>query len=159
ARTGAHRRARRRPRAAVDQRRSLSSASRTQRLQRRLRGLVGFAWAQLLGVMDKPLIAIVRGHRVEPEVVALADALGRALVDAGFRIACGGLGGVMAAVSCGARSSASWTGAEVIGVMPGWSDDEQPNPWVDIALETGMGSLRNNVIARVADAAIAVGGG
>jgi len=109
--------------------------------------------------MDKPLIAVFGGNRVDPPVATLAETLGRALVDAGFRIACGGLGGVMAAVACGARASASWTGAEVIGVMPGWTDDEAPNPWIDITLATGMGSLRNTLIARVADAAIALGGG
>lgn len=109
--------------------------------------------------MAKPLIAVFGGNRVEPDVAALAEGLGRALVDAGFRITCGGLGGVMAAVACGARSSARWTGAEVIGLLPGWTEDEQPNPWIDIALATGMGSQRNNLVARVAEAAIAIGGG
>lgn len=109
--------------------------------------------------MDKPLIAVFGGNRIEPDVARLAEALGRALVDAGYRIACGGLGGVMAAVACGARASARWTGAEVLGIMPGWTHDELPNPWIDIPLTTGMGSLRNTLIARVADAAIALGGG
>jgi uncharacterized protein (TIGR00725 family) len=109
--------------------------------------------------MVKPLIAVFGGNRVEPEIAATAEALGRALVDAGFRITCGGLGGVMAAVACGARSSARWTGADVIGLLPGWTEDEQPNAWIDIALATGMGSQRNNLVARVADVAIAIGGG
>lgn len=109
--------------------------------------------------MVKPLIAVFGGNRVDAEVAACAEQLGRGLVDAGFRVVCGGLGGVMAAVSCGARASAGWTGAEVIGLLPGWTPDEQPNPWIDIPLATGMGSQRNNLIARVADAAIAIGGG
>lgn len=109
--------------------------------------------------MTQALIAVFGGNRVEPEIAVTAEALGRALVDAGFRVACGGLGGVMAALACGARSSSRWTGAEVIGLLPGWTEDEQPNAWIDIALATGMGSQRNNLVARVADAAIAIGGG
>ncbi|PRQ07548.1 polysaccharide deacetylase family protein [Enhygromyxa salina] len=109
--------------------------------------------------MFKPLIAVFGGNRADPEVAATAELLGRGLVDAGFRIVCGGLSGVMAAVSCGARSSVAWTGAEVLGLLPGWTDDEQPNEWIDITLATGMGSQRNNLVARVADAAIAIGGG
>jgi len=109
--------------------------------------------------MAKPLIAIFGGNRADPAVVALAESLGRALVDGGFRIACGGLGGVMAAVACGARTSPLWSGSDVIGLLPGWTEDEQPNPWIDIVLSTGLGSVRNHLVARVADAAIAVGGG
>ena len=109
--------------------------------------------------MAKPLIAIFGGNRADPAVVALAESLGRALVDGDFRIACGGLGGVMAAVACGARTSPRWSGSDVIGLLPGWTEDEQPNPWIDIVLPTGLGSVRNHLVARVADAAIAVGGG
>lgn len=109
--------------------------------------------------MVKPLIAVFGGNRVDAEVAMLAEQLGRGLVDAGFRLVCGGLGGVMAALSCGARASKQWSGAEVIGLLPGWTEHEQPNPWIDIPLPTGMGSQRNNLVARVADAAIAIGGG
>ena len=56
--------------------------------------------------MVKPLIAVFGGNRADAEVLALAEQLGGALVGAGFRLVCGGLGGVMAAVSCGARASA-----------------------------------------------------
>ena len=109
--------------------------------------------------MAKPIVAVFGGNRAEPAVLAFAESLGRALLDGGFRIACGGLGGVMSAVACGARTSLRWSGSDVIGLLPGWTEDEQPNPWIDIALPTGMGSLRNNLVARVAEAAIAVGGG
>ncbi|MEM9455526.1 MAG: polysaccharide deacetylase family protein [Myxococcota bacterium] len=107
----------------------------------------------------KPIVAVFGSNRVDERTGLLAEALGRRLVDEGYRIVCGGLGGVMAAVACGARASVAWTGNEVIGLLPGWTDDEQPNPWVDIALATSMGSMRNNLVARVADAAIAVAGG
>lgn len=107
----------------------------------------------------KPIVAVFGSNQVDERTGLLAEALGHRLVDDGYRIVCGGLGGVMAAVACGARASAAWTGSEVIGLLPGWTDDEQPNPWVDIALATGMGSMRNNLVARVADAAIAVAGG
>lgn len=63
----------------------------------------------------------------------------------------------MAAASEGAREAAGWRPGTIIGVLPGDSPDEA-NPWVEIALPTGLGHGRNAVVAR-ADAVIAVGGG
>ncbi|TNE85676.1 MAG: hypothetical protein EP330_24810 [Deltaproteobacteria bacterium] len=88
--------------------------------------------------------------------LALAEALGTALVDAGYRIVCGGRGGVMRAVARGARASAHATGGDVIGILPG-IDPGQANAFVDIAIPTGLGHLRNGLIAQ-ADAAIGIGG-
>jgi len=45
----------------------------------------------------------------------------------------------------------------VIGILPG-EDRAHANPWVSIALPTGLGELRNGLIVRAADVAIAVGG-
>lgn len=44
-----------------------------------------------------------------------------------------------------------------IGILPG-SDRAAANPYVDVAIPTGMGELRNGLIVRAADALIAVGG-
>jgi uncharacterized protein (TIGR00725 family) len=45
----------------------------------------------------------------------------------------------------------------VIALLPG-DDPEEANPWAEIVIPTGLGHLRNGVVAR-ADAVIAVGGG
>lgn len=88
---------------------------------------------------------------------ALAEAVGRALVDAGFRVLTGGRRGVMAAASRGARKSPRWRPGDVIGLLPG-HDPSDANPWVDVALPTGLGHLRNALVAH-ADALVAIGGG
>lgn len=91
-------------------------------------------------------------------VMRSAEALGRALVDAGFRIINGGLGGVMEAASRGARSSAAWREGDVVGVIPGY-DKSAVSEHVDVCVATGMGWARNVIIVASADVVIAVGGG
>lgn len=106
-----------------------------------------------------PIIAVI-GDGTVPEGTAtyvLAERLGAALVDAGFRVLTGGLRGVMEAASRGgARSTAHGPGS-VIALLPG-HDPEDANPHVDVALATGLGHARNPIVAH-ADAVIAIGGG
>ena len=79
--------------------------------------------------------------------------MGRLLGARGCVVVTGGLGGVMAAASEGA----AFSGAIVVGVLPGL-DRGDANEWVTVALPTGMGELRNGLIVRAADGLIAVGG-
>ena len=83
-----------------------------------------------------------------------AHAVGRLLAGRGATVVTGGLGGVMAAASRGASEA----GGTVVGLLPG-SDRADANPWVGVAIATGMGELRNGLVVRAADALIAVGGG
>ena len=87
----------------------------------------------------------------------LAHALGRALVDARYRILCGGRGGVMAAVASGGRSATRWVDGDILGVLPG-SNGDAANEFVDVVLPTGIGHARNTIVAQ-ADAVVAIGGG
>lgn len=106
-----------------------------------------------------PIVAVV-GDGTAPEgsvAWKLAEALGERLVDAGYRVLTGGLGGVMEAASRGASQSASHGPGSVVGILPG-DEAADANPWVDLALATGLGHLRNGIVAR-ADAVVAVGGG
>jgi uncharacterized protein (TIGR00725 family) len=48
-------------------------------------------------------------------------------------------------------------GGLTIGILPG-DDAAAANPYVDIAIATGLGEARNTIIARTAKAVIAVGG-
>jgi uncharacterized protein (TIGR00725 family) len=45
-----------------------------------------------------------------------------------------------------------------VGILPGSSRDEA-NPWVAVALTTGLGEARNALVVRTVDALVAVGGG
>jgi uncharacterized protein (TIGR00725 family) len=109
--------------------------------------------------MAAPIVAVV-GDGTVPEpspLYVLAERLGEALVDAGFRVLTGGLGGIMEAASRGAARSSAHGPASVIALLPG-HDPGDANPHVDVALATGLGHARNPVVAH-ADAVIAVGGG
>jgi uncharacterized protein (TIGR00725 family) len=107
----------------------------------------------------RPAIAVVGDGDVPPGARAyqVAKALGEWLVVSGFRVVTGGLGGVMEAASSGARAAKAYQSGDVIGVLPG-HDGAEANPFVDIALPTGLGHGRNLVVAH-ADAVVAIGGG
>ena len=82
-----------------------------------------------------------------------AEEVGRLVAEAGGIVVCGGLGGVMEAACRGARSA----DGVAIGLLPG-ADRRSANPFVTIAIPTGMGELRNGLVVRSADAVIAIGG-
>jgi len=60
----------------------------------------------------------------------------------------------MEAASRGAQEA----GGLVLGILPE-EDRFSANPYVSVAVATGMGSARNVIIVRTADAVVAVGGG
>ena len=68
-------------------------------------------------------------------------------------LVCGGRDGVMEAACEGAREA----GGTTVGLLPGNSRAEA-NRFVDIAIPTGMGEMRNALIVRTADALVAIGG-
>ena len=98
-------------------------------------------------------IAVIGGSTPSPEESAAAEAVGRALARAGAVLICGGRGGVMEAACRGAKSAGGMT----IGILPG-ADRREANPYVDIPILTGIGMARNAIIARTAEAVVAVGG-
>jgi uncharacterized protein (TIGR00725 family) len=100
-----------------------------------------------------PYIAVIGASQPTPEQDQAAEDVGRGLGAAGCIVITGGRGGVMVAASRGAREA----GATVIGILPG-SDRRDANQWVTIAIPTGLGDVRNALVARSADAVVAVGG-
>lgn len=105
------------------------------------------------------MVAVIgQGGTLPPEIEEDAEALGRAAIDAGFRLATGGRDGVMAAVSKGARESPRWREGDVLGILPG-SDPAAANPFVDIVVATGLGIARNAVLVTSADAVVVIAGG
>ena len=87
----------------------------------------------------------------------LAEEVGRLLVDAGFRVLTGGLGGVMEAACRGARSSSRYQSGDTVAVLPG-HDPADANLFVDVVIPSGLDHVRNSIVAH-ADAVIAIGGG
>ncbi|MGH9182767.1 MAG: TIGR00725 family protein [Acidimicrobiales bacterium] len=99
-------------------------------------------------------VAVCGAGEATPAEVEVAEAVGRGLAGAGAVVVCGGLGGVMEAACRGARRA----GGITVGILPG-DDRSTANPYLTVALPTGLGELRNGLVVRAADAVIAVGGG
>ena len=83
----------------------------------------------------------------------MAEDAGKLLAEAGAIVVTGGRGGVMEAACRGAKAG----GGQTVGILPGL-DRSDANAFVDIALPTGLGELRNGLVARAAEAVVAVGG-
>jgi len=101
----------------------------------------------------KKIIAVIGGRRIEKALLAEAEEVGRLLAKSGAILVCGGLGGVMKAASKGAQSEGGLT----VGILP-QDNPDRANQYIDIPIATGLGIGRNVIIARTADALIAVGG-
>jgi uncharacterized protein (TIGR00725 family) len=101
----------------------------------------------------KPIIAVIGGRRTEKSLLKEAEETGRLIAGKGAVLVCGGLGGVMEAASRGAKAGGGLT----VGILP-QNDSKEANQFIDIPVVTGLGIGRNVIIARTADALIAVGG-
>jgi uncharacterized protein (TIGR00725 family) len=91
---------------------------------------------------------------VPPRALRMAEEVGRLVAQRNGIVVTGGLSGVMEAVSRGAKGA----GGVVIGILPGF-DKSDANEFVDIAITTGMGWMRNTLTVRAADAVIMISGG
>jgi uncharacterized protein (TIGR00725 family) len=106
----------------------------------------------------RPMLAVVGSGQASRDLAALAERAGRAVLDAGFHLACGGLGGVMEAACRGARQSPRHGECLILGILPG-ADRSLANEHCDLAVATGMGVARNAILVTTADAVLALGGG
>ncbi|MCM1306253.1 MAG: LOG family protein [Bacteroides sp.] len=106
----------------------------------------------------KKLISIIGDAVVDDSNKrAFAYAMGKALVDNGYRVVSGGLGGIMKAVFEGARASEFYQEGDTIAILP-YFDRTRSNGYADIVIATGLDLYRNIIVAN-SDAVIAVGGG
>jgi uncharacterized protein (TIGR00725 family) len=101
-----------------------------------------------------PYVAVVGPGDAEQWALQAARELGDALARGRAIVVCGGLGGVMEAACRGAAEA----GGTTLGLLPG-ADRSAANPWVSVAVPTGLGELRNGLVVRCADVVVAVGGG
>jgi uncharacterized protein (TIGR00725 family) len=104
-------------------------------------------------VVRRPYVAVVGPSDATSQETRSAEEIGRKLAEAGAVVVCGGLGGVMEAACRGASTA----GGTTVGLLPG-TDRDTANEWVEIAIPTGLGELRNGLVIRAADAVIAIGG-
>jgi uncharacterized protein (TIGR00725 family) len=82
-----------------------------------------------------------------------ARTAGRLIAEAGAVLLTGGMTGVMAAASEGARAS----GGLVVAVLPGGTAASAVAP-AQVRIATGAGEARNVVLVRSANAVVAIGG-
>jgi uncharacterized protein (TIGR00725 family) len=101
----------------------------------------------------QPLVAVCGASNALPEDVRDAAEVGRLLVATDCIVVCGGLGGVMEAVARGVHDA----GGTCIGLLPG-IDATDAAEAVSIAIPTGLGEMRNALIARCTAGMIAIGG-
>jgi uncharacterized protein (TIGR00725 family) len=105
------------------------------------------------GNVNRTTIALIGGRRVDKSLLKEAEEVGRLLAGRKAILASGGLGGVMEAASRGMKSAGGLT----VGILP-QDHKGDANAYIDVAIATGLGIGRNVIIARTADAVIAVGG-
>jgi len=82
----------------------------------------------------------------------VAEKVGRLVAKKGGVLACGGRGGVMRSACKGAKQENGTT----VGIMP--NSKYEANEFVDIAIQTNLGNIRNILVAGSADVVIAIGG-
>lgn len=88
----------------------------------------------------------------DPRWLDAAEALGREIARHGWVLVSGGYWGVMEAASRGAREEEGLT----VGVLIGLSFTEG-NPYLSLALPTGMAYARNALVVNFSEAIVAVG--
>jgi uncharacterized protein (TIGR00725 family) len=89
--------------------------------------------------MGPPYVAVIGASNATEWELSTAERVGRLLADAGCVLVCGGLGGVS------------------IGILPG-DDRVDASRHLTVAIASGFGEARNAIVARSADAVVAVGG-
>jgi len=104
-------------------------------------------------IVTRKQIGVIGAGACCSETRLLAEMVGREVAKRGAVLLCGGLGGVMEAAAYGAKQE----GGITLGILPG-TRREEANPWIDLAVVSGMGHARNALIAQSSDALIAVNG-
>jgi uncharacterized protein (TIGR00725 family) len=104
--------------------------------------------------MPRRYVAVCGATEASESQLAAAKDVGRMLAEAGAVVINGGLGGVSTAASEGAAGA----GGVVVGLLPD-GHRAGANPFLTVALPTGMGQARNVLIVTAAQSVIAIGGG
>lgn len=97
-------------------------------------------------------IGIIGGSEISADLYNECELIGESIGSMGFPVICGGLSGVMEAVSRGVKNAGGLT----VGLTPG--DKSDANKFIDISIGTGIGISRNLMIVRNSDIIIAIDG-
>jgi len=103
---------------------------------------------------SRPYIGVIGAGTCPAPIYDLARTLGFEIGARGWILVCGGLGGVME----GAARGCVEAGGMTVGILPGL-DRGSANPYITVALPTGLGDGRNLLVVRSADLLVAVSGG
>lgn len=98
-------------------------------------------------------IAVIGSGQCGDDICKTAYRVGKAIAESGAILICGGLGGVMDAAAEGAKSAGGMT----VGILP---DHNRigASKFLDVAIPSGIGEMRNALVVRSADALVAVSG-
>ncbi len=106
-----------------------------------------------------PVVAVIgSASTLDPPIADLCHELGGALMEAGFRLVTGGRGGVMHAVSRGARENPAWLEGRIVAILPSYRRSEA-NEFSDVVIPTGLQLARNVLVVAAADVVVAIDGG
>jgi uncharacterized protein (TIGR00725 family) len=100
------------------------------------------------------IVGVIGASELPIELYHAAELIGREIAARQAVLLTGGLTGAMEAASKGAKAAGGFT----IGILPGCSPQDA-NPYVDLAIVTGLSEARNLIIVRTAEVLIAIGGG
>ncbi len=104
----------------------------------------------------KKLISVcgsdVGDQSLSDHAIKTAEEVGMLVAKNDGVIVCGGHGGVMEACCRGAKKE----GGITVGIMP--FENNEANKYIDIAIPTGLGNIRNYLVSRTGDVTIAIGG-
>jgi uncharacterized protein (TIGR00725 family) len=101
----------------------------------------------------RPRVGIIGGNMPDMVSIQNAETMGRLIAENNYILVNGGMKGVMEASARGAKSA----GGLVIAILPGKSSSEA-NPYVDIAIPTGLGYMRNALVVLNSDVLVAIDG-
>ena len=99
-------------------------------------------------------VGVIGGGECTDSTYKTAQSLGFEIGKKGWILVCGGLGGVMEAAAKGCAEAGGMT----LGILPG-SQRDSANPYIRIALPTGLGEGRNLLVVRTSDVLVSIGGG
>ncbi len=98
-------------------------------------------------------VGIIGGNFPDEKSLRDAERMGELIAQNGYTLVNGGMAGIMEASARGAKSA----NGLVIAILPGKSAEEA-NPFVDIAIPTGLGYMRNAMVILNSDIVVAIDG-
>jgi uncharacterized protein (TIGR00725 family) len=99
-------------------------------------------------------VGVIGGGECTDSTYKIAQNLGFEIGKKGWILVCGGLGGIMEAAAKGCTEAGGLT----LGILPG-SKRNSANPYIRIALPTGLGEGRNLLVVRTSDVLVSIAGG